>query len=256
MRTFTLLIALSSLLVVSASCSSSSSSSKTVTSNTPDASASNSPAASKSAAASTSPAAAKTPTAAGGKDETAFAKSMLLTAADFPAGYIETPSNRDAENNPLQQACGQAAEKGKTGRADGSDFSSSPDAASISETIIVFGKESDATAGINAIPALIDCAVQAVNAGKLNSNGVEFSGTTSEKIALDAPGDTSYAFVVRTTGNAPGQEGDLVLVFTLVYARKGRIGYQITVTGSGEPLDPAEIATYAQKAAAKVKQQP
>ena len=244
MRTFTLLIAVS-MLVVSAACSSSSSSSKTVTSTTPDASASKSPAASK------------TPTAASsGKDETAFAKSMLLTADDFPAGYIETPSTRDPENNPLQEACGRAAENGKTGRADGSDFSSSPDAASISETVIVFGKESDATAGIAAIPALIDCAVQAINAGKLNTNGVEFSGTTSETIALDAPGDKSYAFVVRTTGKAPGQEGDLAVVFTLVYARKGRIGYQLVVTGSGEPLDPAEIAAYAQKAAAKVKQQP
>ena len=255
MRKLTLLVAVS-MLVVSAACGGSSSSSKTVTSNTPDASASKSPPASKSAAASSSPAAVKTPTAAGGKDETEFAKSMLLTAADLPAGYIETPNTRDAENNPLQEACGKAAEKGKTARVDSSDFQADASAASISETIIVFGKESDASAGIDAIPALIDCAVQAINDGKLNSNGVEFSEATSKKITLDVPGDKSYAFEVGATGRATGQDGSLGFVFSLVYARKGRIGYQITVTGSGEPLVPSEVAIYVQKAAAKIKQQP
>ena len=69
---------------------------------------------------------------------------------------------------------------------DSSDFQSDANAASVSETIVVFGKESDASAGLEAIPALIDCAVQAINDGKLNSNGVEFSGTSSKAISLDA----------------------------------------------------------------------
>ncbi len=252
MRRLTLLAAVTSLLAICAACGGSSSSSNTATPRaTGDATAAKSP------AAASSPAVSKTADATSSvNDESAFAKSMLLTAADFPAGYVETPNTRDADNNPLQDACGKAAEKGKTGRADGSDFQQGANAASISETIIVFGKDSDASAGIDAIPALIECAVQAINDGKLDSNGVEFSGTTSKAIALDAPGDKSYAFEVQTTGTVPGQEGDLTVVFTLVYARLGRIGYQLTATGGASPLDSAEFAAHVQKAAAKIKQQP
>jgi hypothetical protein len=251
-RKLTLLIAAASLLAVSAACSSSSSSNKTVTAN-PSAASSGS----KTPAASNSPAASKTPTAAtSANDESDFAKSMLLTAADFPAGYIETPSTRDPEQNPLQVACGEAAEAGKTGRADSSDFQADANAASVSETIIVFGKDADAQKGIDAIQALIDCAVKAINAGKLNSNGVEFSGATSKQITLNAPSDKSYAFEVQTTGSVPGQTGDLSVTFTLIYARKGRIGYQLTVTGGGQQLTTPEIETYAKAAAAKIKQRP
>ena len=249
MRKFALLLAVSSLLAVIAACGGSSSNSKTATPGTPaGASGLKSPAASKSATvAATDPAA---------QEETAFAKSMLLTAADFPAGYIETPAAANEPENPLNKACGQASEKGKTGKAASSDFSAAADAPSISEEVIVFGKESDASAGLDAIPALIDCAVKAINDGKLNNGGVEFSNTASKKISIDAPGDKSYAFEVTAAGKVTGRGGgDLSVVFSLVFGRKGRVGYQITVSGTAA-LGAAELSGYAQKAAAKIKQQP
>ena len=191
------------------------------------------------------------------KDETAFAKSMLLTADDFPDGWVETPDRADNEENPLNEACGKAAEKGKTGRALSSDFAADANAASISEVVIVFGKDDDAATAIDKIPALIDCAVKAIDDDKLSSPGVEFSGTTSKKITVDAPGDKSYAFQIQMTGKATEQPDQEVTVYlTLVFAKKGRVGYQLTAQRTGEPADPTEIATYAKKAAAKLKQQP
>ena len=254
MRKLALLIAFSSLLVMFAACGGSSSSDKTATPKPAgDATAAKSP------AASSSPAAGKTPTVAPKteKDETAFARSMLLSADDFPSGWVETPSTAEDEENPLNELCGEAAEKGKTGRAEGSDFAADANSASISEVVIVFGKAAEAGTAIDKIPALIDCAVKAIDDDKLSSPGVEFSGTTSKKITVDAPGDKSYAFQIQMTGKATEQPDQEVTVYlTLVFAKKGRVGYQLTAQRTGEPADPAEIATYAKKAAAKLKQQP
>jgi hypothetical protein len=242
MRKFGLMLALSALVAAVAACGGSSSKDKTAT---------------PSAASDKSPAASQTPTADASTDETAFAKSMLLTAADFPSGWVETPNTTNDEENPLNTACGKATEEGKTGRATSSDFAADANAPTISEVVLVFGKDDDASTAIDAVPALIDCAVQAINDGKLNNSGVEFSGTTSAKVTVDAPGDKTYAFQIKTTGTVTGQAGsEEALYFTLVYAKQGRVGYQLSVQGSGEPPDPAEDVAYAQKAAAKIKQQP
>jgi hypothetical protein len=226
MRNVALLIACSSLFVVFAACGGSSKKSPTATPAAP-------------------------------KDETAFARSMLLSADDFPSGWVETPNTTDTDENPINAQCGKPAEKGKTGRAASSDFAADENSASIGEVVIVFARDDDAAAGIEAVPALIDCAVKLINDGKLNSPGVEFSGTTSKKVTVDAPSDISYAFEIQMTGKATAQPDQEVTVYlTLVFAKTGRVGYQLTAQGTGEPPDPAEVATYARKAASKLKQQP
>jgi hypothetical protein len=255
MRNRALLIAFSSLLVVLAACGGSSSSDKTAAPK-----AAGEATAGKSPAASSSAAAGKTTTTATpepSKDETAFAKSMLLSADDFPSGWVETPNTTDTEDNPVTAQCGKAAEKGKTGRATSSDFAAGENSASIGEDVIVFARDDAAAAGIEAVPALIDCAVKLINDGKVNNADIEFSGTTSKKIMVDAPGDRSYAFQIQMTGKAAVQPDQEVTVYlTLVFAKKGRVGYQLTAQRTGEPPDPAEVAAYATKAAAKLKQQP
>lgn len=254
MRKLALLAALSSLLLVFAACGGSSSDDKTATPK-----AAGDATATKSPAAASSPAAGTTPTAAAdtANDETAFARSMLLSAADFPTGWVETPNTSNDQDNPLNAICGKAAEKGKTGRATSSDFAADENSASIGEVVIVFGKDDDAGTAIDQIPVLIDCAVTAFNDGKLNNPGVEFSGTTSKAITVDAPGDKSYAFQIQTTGRAIEQpDQEVTMYLTLVFAKQGRIGYQISAQSAGEPADPAEVAAYAKKAAAKLKQQP
>lgn len=254
MRKLALMLIVPPLLIAVAACGGSSSSDKTATPKTAgDATAAKSP------AASSSPAAGKTPTAAADttKDETAFAKSMLLSADDFPTGWVETPNTSNTEENPLNVACGKPSEKGKTGRARSSDFSADENSASIGEDVIVFGNDDAAGTAIDKIPALIDCAVTAFNDGKLNNPGVEFSGTTSKEITVDAPSDKSYAFQIQTTGKATEQpDQEVTMYLTLVFAKQGRVGYQITAQRAGEPADLAEVAAYAKKAAAKLKQQP
>jgi hypothetical protein len=242
MRKFGLMLAVSLLVAVVAACGGSSSKDKTVT---------------PGAASDKSPAASQTPTADASKDETAFAKSMLLTAADFPSGWVETPNTTNDEANPLNAVCGKATEQGKTGRATSSDFAADANSPTISEVVIVFGTDGDASAAIDAVPALVDCAVKAINDGKLDNSGVEFSGATSKKVTVAAPGDKTYAFQITTTGKVTGQAGsEQTLYFTLVFAKKGRVGYQISAQGSGALPDPADDAPYAQKAAEKIKQQP
>ena len=181
---------------------------------------------------------------------------MILTAADFP-GYIETPDTRPESDHPINAFCSQEAEKGKTGRAVSSGFAPNSSAPVISEAVLVYANDDDAKAGLDATPALVDCAANVVNAGKLNKSGFELSGATSRKIVVDAPGDASYAFEVQANGKTTGPTAtDFNLTITMVFARMGRVSYHLTISGAGNPLSPEEVAGYAKQAAARIKQQP
>ena len=102
MRKLGLVLAVSLLATAIVACGGSSSKDKTATPN---------------AVSEKSPAASQTPTANASADETAFAKSMLLTAEDFPSGWVETPNTTNDEENPLNTACGKATEQPDTQRA-------------------------------------------------------------------------------------------------------------------------------------------
>lgn len=196
--------------------------------------------------------ASPSPTAevAGAGDETALAVSMLMTRDDFPFDYLER--KRDAAKNPLS-ACGSDTD-GRTGSAATGDWLFDGQSPAISETVTVYAKEADAIARIAAAPALIACAVSAINDGKLNEPRIDISGATSTPISLGAGGDRSAAFQVQATEVFGGQSTGTAQ-YSLVFLSKGRVVAEILVRGSGSPFDPEELLGFAQSAAARIQQQ-
>ena len=204
--------------------------------------------ASSTAAASASPA----------KDETQFAKSMLLQLADFPTGWVLANSSQVNEDSPLDQFCGTSTEDGRTGRAVTGDFAPKVGAASVSETVIVFPDADTAMSSLDKVPDRIACAIKAINDGKLDQPSVKFSKAESREANVAAPGDKHYAYQIRmnAAGLDPAATDTTTVYFLLVYATKGRVGYSLTGTSTGQPYDTGEMTTAAKNAAAKLKQQP
>jgi hypothetical protein len=188
-----------------------------------------------------------TPTAV---DETAFAKSMLLTVNDFPSGWTETPSSASGED-PLKKEC-NLNEDARTGRAETGDFAESEGKPSLSESVLTFANAKDAVAALDQTTATVDCGIKAFNDGKLDSDGIAFSDAASRKLSLNAPGDKSYAYEIDVTGKSSGS--DVAVHLVVVYAVVGRIGYSLTAVSTDAPYKAADLEPFAKKAAAKLKQ--
>ncbi len=186
-------------------------------------------------------------------DETAFARSMLLTVDDFPTGWTETPSSTDNGENPMEKECNPKQEA-RTGRAETGDFSATDSASSVSESVLVFAKPADAMAALDKTSGIVDCGIKAFNDGKLDSNGIAFSDATSRKLSLDAPGDKSYAYQIDVTGTVGGEQATVHLV--VVYAVSGRVGYSLTAQTTDQSYRAADLEDVAKKAADKLKQKP
>ncbi len=211
---------------------------------------------SKTPAAST-PGATTTSGSGDANHENEFAKSMVLRLFDFPVGYIETPDASNDTDNVINVTCAEPTEIGRTGRAVSRGYSAATDAPSILETVFVFQNEDAARAWLDAVDEQVACAVKTINDGKLNTANIGLFGATSSRIDIDAGGDAASSHIVRADSITTGQAtSNVTLISTLVYARKGRVGYRIGVIGRGFVLDPAEVASYAQKAASKIRQQP
>ena len=191
-------------------------------------------------------------------DESSFAHSMLLALSDFPSGWISSPgSDPNESTNPLVKACGNAAQQGRTGRASSDDFAADPNSVAISESLVIFPDEATASAAIENVPALIDCTVKALNDGTLDTNQVKFSGASSSVVPITVQGDKIYSYQVQASvgsSDVPGQKQPVYLL--IAYVRTGRINFSIRANGSSAPIDAGQISGYAQKAAAKIRQQP
>lgn len=183
-------------------------------------------------------------------DETAFAKSMLLTVNDFPSGWTETPSTT-SEDDPLTKQCNPKPAT-RTGRAESGDFAENEGAPSISETVLVFTNASAAMTELNKISDVVSCGVKAFNDGKLDSNGITFSDAASKNLSFDAPGDKSYAFQIDVTGTT--SQGQATVHIVAVYAVVGRVGYSLTAQTTDQPYGVSDLEAYAKKAADKLKQ--
>lgn len=203
---------------------------------------------------SSSPKATPTPVATPAPvDETAFAKSMLLTVNDFPSGWTESPSSAASEDDPLTKQCNPKPAT-RTGRAESGDFAESESAPSISETVLVFTQASAARAELDKISDVVSCGVKAFNDGKLDSSGITFSDAASKNLSFDAPGDKSYAFQIDVTGTT--SQGAATVHIIAVYAVVGRVGYSLTAQTTDQPYGISDLEAYAKKAADKLKQKP
>lgn len=175
---------------------------------------------------------------------------MLMTRDDFPFDYLE--KRRAVAKNPLN-GCDTGPD-GNTGSAATGDWLFDGQSPAISETVTVYPSEADAgTSGIAAAAARVDCAVNAINNGKLDETGISLSAATSTPIRVDAGGDRSAAFQLQATEAFAGQSVGGTAQYTVVFVSKGRAVAEILVRGTGDPFDAEELAAFARAAVARMQ---
>jgi hypothetical protein len=74
-------------------------------------------------------------------------------------------------------------------------------------------------------------------------------------VDIDAGGDASYAVQIQATKTFEGQSATVAAHFTLVFAHKGRVVYEISSRATGAAHDPEEMSAFAESAAARIRQE-
>lgn len=209
-----------------------------------------SPAATAAESAVTAPSA--TPAA-----EDDLARSMLLTQADFPAGWIyEAPSAGDDPKQgapaPLQHCFTDLP--GQTGHAIGGAFSDADTAQlSISPTVYVFDNEAHAALGALAITMQAKCVADAVGAGIDVDATFALGATHTEPLAADAFGAAQAVRLVETEVYKDQQPpASDVLVFDIVIVVQGRVAYELDGFHLTTPIDQTLLKSAIDKAKAKI----
>ena len=96
--------------------------------------------------------------------------------------------------------------------------------------------------------------VDAINAGKLDGDGVALTGGASTPVSIDAGADQAAAFQVQATQTFPGENQTGTVQYTIAVVRRGRVVREILIRGSGTPFDPEELSDIMQSAAARIRQ--
>lgn len=191
-------------------------------------------------------------------NEDDFARSMLLDLDDFPAGWVEAGEGADRgvdePGTPIQRC---ATQEGRTGRASSPDFAPAPGASTITETIVVFDDKDAALAAIDQTAELVACAINALNNGELDSDGLSVSAARAEELELSTHGDASRAYLTFFELN-PSDEETYPVYSLAVYGARGRIGFNVVLQTGVEP--PSEAIAYFESmvdiAVAKLRDQP
>ncbi len=188
------------------------------------------------------------------KDGTALARQLLLAVSDFPAGWAEKP--KDTSPSPLDK-CKPPKPAGETGTADTGDFAPGNGDQSVSESVAIFDTPAHAAAALDVVPALGDCIIKAVQAGKLDTDKAVFSNVSFSPVSFPSVGDRSTTYRLQLHVKAKGQTGfgsEADVFADLVYIQVGRA--DLTLNGSDilSPFDAAQLQQIAMKATARVSQ--
>jgi hypothetical protein len=111
-----------------------------------------------------------------------LARSMLVTAADFPVGWAEGPIAHSTDTS-----CYPAENPSTVGRAEGGTFSlGTAEAGSIGEKVEIRGEARDNAAAFDQLPAQFACLVRSINAGDIDGGPATYSATMREIPGLAA----------------------------------------------------------------------
>jgi hypothetical protein len=194
----------------------------------------------------TTPSASATPS----PNEDALAKSLLLTATDFPAGWSEEPDS--SGGSPLDK-CNKDS-TGQQGKADSGSFSNGGSSSS-SETVVVFDTAENIKASLQQLVDMSSCVTNSFNNGELDNSTTTYSGASFDPLTFPSFGDQSKAyrfrFHVRVTDETGSVEADGYI--DVVYVIVGRIGFSVSGFDTEAPFDGAQLQGIVQAAEAKVK---
>jgi hypothetical protein len=197
---------------------------------------------------------AATPGDPGGDD--ASPASLLLDRSDFPSDYLEKAYNAATDQNPLKSMCGDDLRRGVVAQATSSNHLFDGDSPLVNEVVLVYQDGAAAAEALGRVPVLVECGAASIRSGALNSGGVEYGDATVTQVTLGGASAGSTAFEIRASEAASAPGGGTSKVLTMLFAAKGRVLYEIFVSGSGESLDPDLLAEFGERAASRIPSAP
>ena len=177
-----------------------------------------------------------------------MARAMLLTISDFPTGWASSPGV------PLKdpdKCSNKATLPHRTASIDSDDFRSSA-SASLSESIVIFDSVDAASAVLTNAPQSIDCAVQRINNGELNTNELALGNATVGPESFPSLGDQSLAFRATETATSKSANVRADVFEDVLSIRKGRIVVGIEAQDVLSPFDSVMLQEIAMRAVARI----
>lgn len=187
--------------------------------------------------------------------ENGRAKAMLLTVADFPTGWANTPDDPNAKS-PFDKRCPTPNYAGKTGEARSGTFSRSAGADSISESIKVFDSAENVSAALDKLQATTTCYVDAMKKGDIDTADAKVIDASVGQLSFPPTGDKTVAFRIIATfrgKTAVGATIDEKTYIDIVAFASGTVGTSIQFSSSRIAPDPAMLTDITRKGLAKIK---
>ncbi len=188
------------------------------------------------------------------KDEAAFAKQLLLTVNEFPAGYTEKPST--SQTSAVSKLCPAPDSTGQTGKAQTGDFTPNNGNTSVTEALGVYDSAERADAAFSVAIGVGDCIAKAINAGKLDDSKTAYSGATFSPVSFPRFGDRSNAYRLQFHAKIKGQTGfgsEADGFLDLIYVREGRVAYSVLAQDILTPFDSTLLQQVVTRADATVR---
>ncbi|HTE85548.1 MAG TPA: hypothetical protein VK821_12525 [Dehalococcoidia bacterium] len=180
--------------------------------------------------------------------EDSLAASLLLTAADFPAGWQGLPSSPGQTS--VLQLCSVDV-PGRTGLGRGTTFSPDAGARAAAETVSVFDNQSDAAQSVSLLQGVLDCTVSALE-GSIVS-GARVTEASYEGESLPGFGDRTRAYRLHLAMQSEQLTSTLDEYIDFVYVIDGRVGFSIQASGLSVPFDTALLLSIVTQAGLKVQ---
>ncbi len=192
--------------------------------------------------------------------ENDFAESLLLTLADFPAGWVYEPAEPEDSEPPSDpfDACIEFEFDGQTGSALGGEFlTESTTRVSISPIVYVFENAADAHAAAETIVSSVQCLADLIGEGLDLDENFAMGRAYTEPLEPAAYEATAAIRLYETLIYKSEEPRDNdILVFDLVIIVDGRVLYEVSGFQRESPIDESLLKIYVDTAREKIRQEP
>ncbi len=195
-------------------------------------------------------------------DESNLARAMMLTLADFPTGWAETPQG-PGTGTPFSR-CVPAGIPAHRSALVESGYFTPGSASSVAENVVIENVEiydsSDFLESLQSSSSTFaDCFVQIINEGKLNSSDASFSNAKASVVAFPNLGDHTDAYRLEFRAQARGQtvlRNEVTVYVEDVQVYVGRVALNVSAQKYFSPFDSTLLESVVRKAVAKVTPPP
>ena len=177
--------------------------------------------------------------------ENSVAASVILQLADVPPGWAAAPATN---HSPTDQCSEPLA--GRTGTADGEDFSNA-DGAVLFQTAAVFANDTAASDGLKEYAdERVECFAEAINLGFGDTDEMTFSDAEVDDFDFEETADESQARRVTFTATSKKDNAQTTMYYEVVVLRKGRISTALVAQDDASPI--ADLEDWAERAENKL----